>query len=950
MMIRLKRALFTLLCIGVSIAFAMGQTEKKPIDFTHYDSWKTLSGQQISNDGSLVSWIVRPHVGDGDLYLGGWEQSQPVSVFNRGSQAQFSPQSNWLAFRVSPQADTVRQAKIKKVKKEKMPKDSLGIFVVSSQETIYYPLLKSFKVADQSSRWIAFQMEEKSADVKGAKRDTTQGSKKDEESKSKKKSEYNGLPLIVLDPLTGDSLNFPTVTEYFFSKDGKWLCMIGIEEDSVTQSTITVFDTEKGKEQMAWIEPGVAKGLVCDEKGSQLAFLFTTDTTKTKNYRLYHWPVKEKAPLLVADSTTKGMPDGWSVSENSRLRFSPNGERLFFGTAVRPIIEEEKKDSLLADDKVSVDIWHWQEDVLMSMQLKRVNQESRKNYQAVYHIKKKQMVQLEHPDNLASVRLFKDGDLDLALGTDDQSYRITNAVSFTNWSDYYLVDITTGSKELLFQKAAFRPGASQEGNYLYWWEPADSCYYCYNIKERATVNLTEGMNGIFANETHDSPTETRSYGVMGWAPKDKWLYLYDRYDIWRFDPEDQEEPVCITGGKGRESERSYRYVTLDREEKTIDAEKINLFSVTGVRDKNSGFCRFTLKNPDLNPVVLQDVRFSNPTKAKDSDRIIWTRSTVSEYPNVWCSDLNFNGARQLSDANPQQEDYLWASVELLEWIDLDGVKCQGLLYKPENFDPNKKYPMIVYFYERHSDGMHTHYVPRASASVVNPLEYASNGYLIFMPDIRFFVGFPGKSFYNAIMSGLMDLNTRGFVDMDRLGIQGQSWGGYGTAYMITQTDIFKGASPGAPVSNMTSAYGGIRTESGMVRQSQYEKTQSRIGGSLWEKPELYVENSPLFFADRINTPCLIRHDDADGAVPFSEGVQLFVALRRLGKPSWLINYNNAPHNLSRQADKKDWSVRMMQFFNHYLKDEPAPDWMTKGVKAIDKKDNDFYYRSFTEKE
>ncbi|MCX6223992.1 MAG: prolyl oligopeptidase family serine peptidase, partial [Bacteroidia bacterium] len=324
-------------------------------------------------------------------------------------------------------------------------------------------------------------------------------------------------------------------------------------------------------------------------------------------------------------------------------------------------------------------------------------------------------------------------------------------------------------------------------------------------------------------------------------------------------------------------------------------------------------------------------------------------STVSEFGDFWVGDINFRGGRKISNANPQQAQYVWAAVELVEWNDLNGEKHQGLLYKPENLDPAKKYPMIAYFYERHSDGLHTHYVPRASASTVNPLEYASNGYLVFMPDIHFKIGFPGKSFYNAIMSGIMELGKRDYVDMKHLGIQGQSWGGYGTAYMITQTGIFAAASPGAPVSNMTSAYGGIRNESGMVRQFQYEKTQSRIGGTLWDKPEYFIENSPLFFADRITTPCLIRHDDADGAVPFSEGVQLFVALRRLNKPAWLVNYNGQPHNLSRLADKKDWSVRMMQFFDHYLKDAPAPDWMTKGVTALDKKGSETYYWKYTER-
>ncbi|MFA6480925.1 MAG: prolyl oligopeptidase family serine peptidase, partial [Bacteroidales bacterium] len=608
-----------------------------------------------------------------------------------------------------------------------------------------------------------------------------------------------------------------------------------------------------------------------------------------------------------------------------------------------------EKDTLLADDKVSVDIWHWQEDVLQSVQLKQADQDKKRSFQAVYNLKKNQMVQLADSAFIESYRLVKQGDYDFALGFYDNPYRLQNSINYKNTKDIYLTDINTGADIKLFEKVAFGPQLSPQGKYLYWWEPADSSWNCYSIRDKATINLTEDIATGFTNEIHDTPDDPGSYGSMGWTDNDENLFLYDKFDIWKFDPDGKDQPVCITQGYGRENDINLRYVSTDPEEKFLDPEKINLFSLKQVVTKKSGFCRFSIDKPDIKPIMLDDCAYGRTVKAKNADKLLWTRSTVSEFPDLWVGDINFQDGRKISNANPEQSKYVWASVELIEWNDLNGRKHQGLLYKPENLDPLKKYPMIVYFYERHSDGLHTFYGPRASASTVNPLEYASNGYLVFMPDISFQVGFPGKSFYNAIMSGVLELGKRDYVDMKHLGIQGQSWGGYGTAYLITQTGIFAAASPGAPVSNMTSAYGGIRTESGMVRQFQYEKTQSRIGGTLWDKPEYFIENSPLFFADRITTPCLIRHDDADGAVPFSEGVQLFVALRRLNKPAWLINYNGAPHNLSRQADKKDWSVRMMQFFDHYLKDAPAPEWMTQGVHAVDKKSNETYYWKYTEK-
>jgi dipeptidyl aminopeptidase/acylaminoacyl peptidase len=257
-----------------------------------------------------------------------------------------------------------------------------------------------------------------------------------------------------------------------------------------------------------------------------------------------------------------------------------------------------------------------------------------------------------------------------------------------------------------------------------------------------------------------------------------------------------------------------------------------------------------------------------------------------------------------------------------------------VLYKPEGFDPSRKYPMMVYFYERLSDNLHNYVIPAAGSSSINISFYVSRGYLVFTPDIPYEIGYPGESALKAVVPGVLSLVDEGFVDEDAIGVQGHSWGGYQIAYLVTKTNVFKAAEAGAPVANMTSAYGGIRWGTGMSRMFQYEKTQSRLGGSLWETPVRYIENSPLFWADKVETPVLMMHNDEDGAVPWYQGIEYFVALRRLNKPVWMLNYNGEDHGLRQEHNQKDWAIRMQQFFDHYLKGDPAPVWMTEGVPAI----------------
>lgn len=335
-------------------------------------------------------------------------------------------------------------------------------------------------------------------------------------------------------------------------------------------------------------------------------------------------------------------------------------------------------------------------------------------------------------------------------------------------------------------------------------------------------------------------------------------------------------------------------------------------------------------------------------KSKNQNVFIYTKERFEEGPDLYInSGAKINeykkegftillDEKKLSSLNLQQNDYNWGTAELFKWKAYTGKDVEGVLYKPEDFDPKKKYPMICYFYETHSDGLHQYIPPSPTPSRLSISFFVSRGYVVFSPDIHYGTGHPARDCYNHVVSGARALVKKGFIDSTRIGIQGQSWGGIQVAQLITMTNLFKAAWAGAPVANMTSAYGGIRWESGVNRQFQYEKSQSRIGATLWEKPQLYIENSPLFHLPKVKTPLVIMANDNDGAVPWYQGIELFTAMRRLSKKVWMLNYNGEAHNLVERKNRKDISIREQQFFDWLLKGDKPPKWITEGVPAIKK--------------
>lgn len=913
--------------------------QKPPLDHSVYDTWKSISQSVISGDGHWVAFTVSPQDGDGWLYIFDVRSGKKDSVA-RGGSPSFSPGSDFIAFNILPESDVIRQAKKKKLKEEMMPKQSLEIRKLKGDEIFKAGRVKSFSVAEDNSPWIAFHMEKPLPA-----NDTADSLKKEQvkDSVKERKKDLKGSPLIVFNPLSGDSITFSDVTEYVVAKGGKSISFI--QELPDTSKTINYrvasFDCSKGAPVTLFEGRGSVIKITTDRPGIQTSFLYSADTSKTRVYSLLNSGSFTRASVIV-DTLNAAMPRGWSVSENGSMAFSDNGKRLFFGTSVKPVREPE--DTLLAEERYKVDVWSWTDGQIQPQQKRQLERELKRTYQAVYLTDRSIMIQLA--DTLMpDIRLNTRSDCGFALGMSNFEYQRLSSWESRNYSDYYIVDLETGERSLIFRKYPSQVQLSPGGNFIAAWSPDEMKWSLFSRGGDLIRQVDLPGNACQHDELHDTPGDPSPYGIAGWTEDDRNLLIYDRFDIWSVNTGRPGSPVNLTNGIGRSDNIRFRYVKTDPEAEFIPAGEPMLLSAFGFKTRQAGFFSvrpFSKADPSM--LIFEKAVFQGGvTKAKNSDMAIWRKETVDVSPEIYVSDLKFKLPLKLSNSNPQQKNYNWMSAELVEWTSFDNQTLNGILYKPEDFDPSKKYPMIVYFYERSSDGLYSYFPPAPSASIINRSYAVSNGYLLFIPDITYMNGYPGESCYNSVVSGTQALIDKyDFIDRNRLGLDGQSWGGYQIAWLVTRTDMFRCAYAGAPVSNMTSAYGGIRWESGMSRMFQYEKTQSRIGGTLWEKPFQYIENSPVFYIPKVRTPLLIMHNDADGAVPWYQGIELFMALRRLDKPAWMLSYNDEAHNLVKRPNKKDLSIRKMQFFDHYLKDAGMPYWMKYGIQQTEKGKIDGY--------
>jgi dipeptidyl aminopeptidase/acylaminoacyl peptidase len=664
----------------------------------------------------------------------------------------------------------------------------------------------------------------------------------------------------------------------------------------------------------------------------------TPDPTRAKP-KVYLWERPAKGQpitpaVLVLGPETIGLRKGWQLTDRGGLSFSADGVKLRVSVMPEPEKPAEPKKAgatptTSTTDKVELDIWHWKDELLQPMQKVQSPTQRARSFSAAYLIDSKKFVPLGDEDRTLVAPDYGDW----GVGTSNKKYRALNW-DYPPQTDYSLVNIRTGeTKPVATVRSALT--LSPHAKYLAGFDGKQ--WFTISVPEGRRTVLTAKLKAKFAHEDFDKPEVASSYGSAGWSSDDMHLFVYDKHDIWKL-AADGSEAVNLTGGGDPHLRHRLLRVEKPEEdepaperERGLDVNRPWLLATDNLKTHHTGFHRLM---PSEKPRLLTMGAHAHgpPVKAKKAGTMLFTVSSFADGPDHYTSNADFQDIRRQTDCNPHKAKFNWATIDTVNYTSLDGQKLTGLLVKPEDFDASKKYPLIVYIYERLSQNVHQYREPNVRAGqVINPLYYASNGYLVLMPDIAYKIGYPGQSALNCVLPAIQAVADHGYVDEAAIGINGQSWGGYQIAYMITQTTRFKAAVAGAAVTNMTSAYNGIRWGSGMARQFQYERDQSRIGATLWEAPMKYIENSPVFFADRVATPVMMINNDADDAVPWYQGIEFYLSLRRLGKEVYMLNYNDEKHNLRKVANARDFAVRMQQFFDHHLKGAPMPDWMAKGV-------------------
>jgi dipeptidyl aminopeptidase/acylaminoacyl peptidase len=882
------------------------------------------------------------------------------------SPPQFTPDVKSLVFPLVPTKAEIDKAKAEKKKPEEMPRTVLAIMDLATGKIggrIEH--VSSFTVGGSGAGLLVYKREVKPED-RPTEKPVEKPPTGDKPTAPRTPRVY-GTDLVIRNLADGSEQTRADVTEFSLTRDGTTLVYAVASKKEETDGVYALTALPGTVQRTILSGKGRYSRLTWDEKQEQLAFLSDRDDASAEQpkFRIYRWerratlPRPEAvarlplsgafplnavsalgsletptaAPVLVGPGTP-GLKNGWIVSDRAALSFSQDGTRLYLGTAPEPPAPTpptKPTEGAPTDDKVVLDLWHWKDEYIQPMQKARAAAEQNRTYRAMVSLKDNAFRQLS--DETTELTMPQVGDW--AVGADNHKYRFLTGYG-PELSDYTLVNVRNGEKKPILEASHWSPSFSNSGQFTLYFDGKD--WNSIAVATGKKSNLTAKLGVRFAVEDVDTPSEAPPYGVAGWSSDDRFVLIHDRYDVWQL-PADGTEAKCLTAGLGRKTNTVLRLVRVppsegESRERGFDLTKPLLLKADNERTRDEGFYRL---EPGAEPklLVMGARSYGVPLKAKDANVYLLTISSFHDAPDYYITGSDYREFRKVTDANPQQKDFLWGNAELVRYKNLDGVELSGVLIKPEEFDPHKKYPMIVYIYERLSQNLHRFSAPSAGTSI-NPSYYASNGYLVFMPDIVYTVGSPGQSALKSVLPGIQSVVDKGYVDEKAIGIQGHSWGGYQIAYLVTQTTRFKAAIAGAPVSDMVSAYDGIRWGTGMPRQFQYERTQSRIGGTLWEKPSRFIENSPIFMADRVQTPLMMLHNDQDDAVPWYQGIEYYLALRRLGKECYLLNYNGEAHGLRKKANQRDWTVRMQQFFDYHLKGAPKPEWMEKGIPYLER--------------
>ncbi|WP_351088703.1 prolyl oligopeptidase family serine peptidase [Shewanella sp. S1-49-MNA-CIBAN-0167] len=742
-----------------------------------------------------------------------------------------------------------------------------------------------------------------------------------------------GADIRLINLATDQQTQLSDVTQFAFDKAGHhFVAVVNKVENQQHQVVLVTLDSQTQRQLYSSTDEHI-EALAISDDGQYVAVTkgMASSIRYGREYNMLLLDVQHDKQRQFAQS------EGWTYNQHASLLFSKDGQRLFVGRVPKVAQQAELADFENPSDVFNPDIitakkqlriWHGDDAKIKPQEVKEYEQELSRTYLAVLHLESNKLVQLA--DQAVPDVTYGEQARYLLASSDVPYQKMVTWAGF--YRDVYLVDVKTGQKILVLtqQPSDAMPTLSPHAKFLAYYQQGN--VYLFDIALKRRVNLTANIATPFANEDHDYPSAAPGYGFGPWLADDSAITVYDKYDIWQFNTA-AHNGFMLTKGEGRKQKTQFRLVGLAQEKPlpavVNDAETVLLQGYSH-QTKADGFFSAKIGVAGVSRLTQSKAKLTLLARANKAAAVVFSKQRYDLYPDLYIADITSpQNALQLTELDKQRDAFKWGNAELVHWRDGDGINTDGVLIKPTNYQAGKQYPTLVYFYRFMSDRLHA-FPDMKLNHRPNFAWYADNGYAIFLPDIRFEIGYPGISSVKALTAGVQKLIAMGVADPNAVGIQGHSWGGYQSAYAVTQTNIFKAVVTGAPVSNMTSAYSGIRLGSGLARQFQYETGQSRIGESLFKAPQKYIENSPIFYVDRIQTPMMIMFGDKDDAVPWEQGIELYLAMRRAGKDVVFLQYEDEPHHLKKYPNKLDYSIKMKQYFDHYLKGAPAPDWLRQG--------------------
>ena len=971
---RLATVVVALTAFGAAYALPAAQTassaaaEAKVLTVDDYSRWRSIGDESLSDDGRWVTYVLRQSNVPQDetkpvLHVLNLETETDTEVADATS-GEFSDDSQWIAYVIDPgggRGGRGRRGRAGGGAAQGQPgrggdddEDEprrVELRHLESGRVRSWQDIQTFAFADGSRHLMLRRRAARGGGGGGGRTGGGGG----QGSGGQNQDAPRGVDLIVHDLTTGRDLLLGSVGDAAFNKGGELLAYY-VDAAPKDGNGLFVLDLRGDAIAVRPLDNDAMRydRLTWNEDGTALAALKGEDVEKMRERRnlLVAFPdvlaaldsEEGAVPVVLDPASAERFPADWVVSDRTALEWSDDGKRVFFGIKKQvPAPNTEDRDP---DEEADVDVWHTSDERIQSLQMRRADADRNYTFRQAFDVTAARFVPLAD-ETMRELDVAPKGTW--AVGRDTRGYvHDYNRPA----ADFYRVNTATGERMLMFRGQRTGAGtfgfSPDGGTYLYW---QDDRIHAFDLDAGSSRPLA-GDDVSFVNLEYDRPGPKPAYGIAGYTKDGTAVVAEHRYDLWVV-PLDGARPRNLTGGAGARDEIRFRYVRTEPREssdggrgggapETIDLAKPVTLSAYGEYTKKAGFYRLT--GDELEPLVFEDASFSTPVRAEEAERFLLTRQTFREFPDLRVSGPSFADAKRITDANPQQAEYRWGRRVLFDFENRDGVRLQGILALPDDYQPGERRPMLVTFYEKNSQNLHRYSAPSFLTGMgSSPIQAVSEGYITMLPDIHFRTGASHSDMLECVEAAVRKVIEMGYADPARIGIAGHSYGGEGAAFIGTRSKLFAAVGMGAGVTDLYQDFSqnwgwSYQVDGGSGRNGSdyYLFGQGREAVSPWDDPELYMFESALTHAPEVTAPFLIMHGTADPTVAFFHGLGFYNALRYNGKTAVLLAYPGEGHGLRGHANRKDLTVRFFEFFNHYLKGEPAPKWLAEGVPYLEK--------------